>query len=599
VMHKKSLIILITLATTSAIIFLLAVTYKISKLPEEVFVKKFSIEQISFDEFNTFADAITELANWENARLSTKITWVSEHGTATLSLKDLGVTSSLLEVQNQMDSFMQEASELQKIKTYLFGQSLGYQFFVDEKAVETALMPFAIEQGNDNAKFIFQDKEVAIQPEQIGYGIDTDALKKEIEKIWLSTAVPEGQNATLELRTSSPEILQNELSPLLETATKIAKEKILLTDSYGNDWDVPMANYISWIVPPSGEKPEDNFDISEQNFITYAELNLVPNIEKDPSPATITDDGDGTYSFSGSARFGIEIDKETLRAYVKTALKTFVNADVSAEPTVLEPIQIPLTQIDPQITVPDSLKTLGVTDLLEFGYSDFSGSPANRIHNIQIGIAQFNGVIVDKDATFSFMSQMSPVDAEHDFLPELVIKGDETIPEFGGGLCQISSTMFRAIIYTGLPIVARTNHSYAVSYYARPFGYGLDATVYDPAPDLKFLNNTPASILIQSYTDGNSAFFVFYGTNDGRRVEMEGPYSYDYNSIAEPTIEYTDELAPGERQLDTPAHTGFTTDWFRTIFYADGTTSERENIHSVYEARPAKYLEGKATISPF
>jgi vancomycin resistance protein YoaR len=153
--------------------------------------------------------------------------------------------------------------------------------------------------------------------------------------------------------------------------------------------------------------------------------------------------------------------------------------------------------------------------------------------------------------------------------------------------------MFRAALYTGMPITARRNHSYAVSYYARPNGYGLDATVYDPNPDFRFKNDTQGAILIQGYVQGNDAYFVFYGTNDGRTVQMEGPFVYGTTSIVEPVITYTDKLAPGVRELTEYAHKGFQVDWFRTITRADGTKSERENIHSNYEARPAKYLEGQ------
>ena len=185
---------------------------------------------------------------------------------------------------------------------------------------------------------------------------------------------------------------------------------------------------------------------------------------------------------------------------------------------------------------------------------------------------------------------MGPIDGggwAHGWLPELVIKGNDTIPEYGGGLCQVSPTMFRAALYSGLEITARRNHSYAVSYYTP---YGLDATIYDPWPDFKFKNDTPAHLLIQGYTEGSEAYFVFYGTQDDRSVEMEGPFVYNYHSASTPWIEYTNTLAPGERQLKAYAHTGFDVDWYRTVTYGDGTQGERENYHSSYEARPHSVL---------
>jgi vancomycin resistance protein YoaR len=106
-------------------------------------------------------------------------------------------------------------------------------------------------------------------------------------------------------------------------------------------------------------------------------------------------------------------------------------------------------------------------------------------------------------------------------LPELVIKENKTTPEFGGGICQVSSTLFRAAIYSGLKITERRNHSYPIRYY---LPYGMDATIYEPRPDFKFINNTPGPILILSEVVGTELTFRFFGTRDGRSVTVDGPH---------------------------------------------------------------------------
>jgi len=116
------------------------------------------------------------------------------------------------------------------------------------------------------------------------------------------------------------------------------------------------------------------------------------------------------------------------------------------------------------------------------------------------------------------------VDGEHGYLPELVIKNNVTEPEFGGGICQVSTTAFRAAIYSGLKITARKNHAYPVSYYNPQ---GMDSTVYVPNPDLRFINNTPNYILIQTKIVGTQLIFDFYGTDDGRKTTVDGPYTTD------------------------------------------------------------------------
>ncbi len=169
---------------------------------------------------------------------------------------------------------------------------------------------------------------------------------------------------------------------------------------------------------------------------------------------------------------------------------------------------------------------LGINELVAEGVSNFKGSPNNRRHNIATGIEKFKGLIIPQGATFSFDDALGPVTAEAGFLPELVIKGSEgTIPELGGGLCQVSTTTFRAAMDGGLPITDRRNHAYAVQYYSPQ---GTDATIYPGSADLKFINDTPGAIMIWPYEkDNNTLVFDFYGTKDGRQVTLDKPVVYD------------------------------------------------------------------------
>ncbi len=168
---------------------------------------------------------------------------------------------------------------------------------------------------------------------------------------------------------------------------------------------------------------------------------------------------------------------------------------------------------------------LGIKELVAVGESNFAGSPNNRRHNIRVGIEKFKGAIIPQGAEFSFNDILGEVDGEHGFLPELVIKKTGTVPEFGGGLCQVSSTTFRAAMHAGLPITQRKNHAYAVQYYSPQ---GTDATIYPGVVDLKFINDTPGAILVWPYLkDKNNLVFEFYGTKDNRNVTLEKPIQWD------------------------------------------------------------------------
>ncbi len=167
---------------------------------------------------------------------------------------------------------------------------------------------------------------------------------------------------------------------------------------------------------------------------------------------------------------------------------------------------------------------LGINELIATGESDFAGSPRNRRVNIAVGTSRYQGLILKPGEEFSFNKFLGDVDAEHGFLPELVIKRTGTVPEFGGGLCQVSSTVFRAAMKAGLPIVERRNHSYAVKYYAPQ---GTDATIYPGVTDFRFTNDLSSHLLIRTRIEGDKLYFDFYGTKDDRKVVLDDPYSYD------------------------------------------------------------------------
>jgi vancomycin resistance protein YoaR len=205
------------------------------------------------------------------------------------------------------------------------------------------------------------------------------------------------------------------------------------------------------------------------------------------------------------------------------ALNLYALAETLAE----NPTQatLPVLISEPSVKLSE-LNSLGINELVATGESDYSGSTANRIVNVTVGSSRYNGLILAPGEEFSFNKFLGDVDAEHGFKPELVIKATGVTPEFGGGLCQVSSTMFRAAMNAGFPITDRRNHSFAVHYY---YPQGTDATIYPGVQDLKYVNNLNSHILIQTHMDlsQHKLYFDVYGTKDDRQVAFEGPTQYD------------------------------------------------------------------------
>ncbi len=168
----------------------------------------------------------------------------------------------------------------------------------------------------------------------------------------------------------------------------------------------------------------------------------------------------------------------------------------------------------------EALAVKGITTHLARGESDFVGSPSFRTHNIKTGVRTFRGIFIQPGEEFSFNGRLGAIDASTGYLPELVIKGKKIIPEYGGGLCQVSTTFFRAAFLAGLPIIERHPHSIPVRYYSPQ---GFDAAIYPGSADLRFTNDIATPLFIQAQTVGTKIFVDVYGAPSARRITVQGP----------------------------------------------------------------------------
>ncbi len=426
--------------------------------------------------------------------------------------------------------------------------------------------------------------------EENGWAANLEAFQGELE----------GQIAMLESLPIAITTLEKE--PAV-TRAELETEKDLLTEKIATPTEIfTEEDYweISWLdnqhlldfipVQASGNEAQVEIKIDQEVMTEHLAMYIAPEVEIVPEAVTILQDENNNISFEGTAVNGLSLDYETMLEMLNYALNNG-----------LKRVEIPLITTEGEVNVPESLQELGITELVVIGYSSFYGSTYNRMHNIGVAIAKFDGVLIAPGETFSFGEQLGPVDGSTGYTKELVIKEGETIPEYGGGVCQVSSTLFRAILFGGFPIDERKAHSYAVSYYAYPLGWGLDATVYPPAVDLKFTNDSDTHLLIQTYTDGYLATFKFYGTKDGRAVAMDGPYISDRVGAPAAIYEVTPDLEAGVIDQVDSAHNGFTASWTREVtypvghpIYPDGYV-KTEPIISPYVAWPAKYLVGEGT----
>ena len=299
---------------------------------------------------------------------------------------------------------------------------------------------------------------------------------------------------------------------------------------------------------------------------------------------TIRKSSTGSVVFDGVGLTGRSVD-----------LDRAVTLTIEALTRGVTDITLPVREVQPQMTVDSALQEEGIREVVTIGESDFSGSAWARRHNIGVGLARFNGVLIPKDSIFSFDEILGKVNAATGYLKELVIKGDRTEPDYGGGLCQLGTTAYRGVWEYGFLILQRKNHSYAVHYYSPQ---GTDATIYPPNVDVRFLNDSPGSLIIQTYADADDhAYFIYYGTRDDRQAEVIGPYTW--GSVAPPPdkVEYTTEIPAGTTRKLGERVPGIKALWYRIIARASGVVQE-DSVYSTYEARPRFDQIGVDASSP-
>lgn len=224
---------------------------------------------------------------------------------------------------------------------------------------------------------------------------------------------------------------------------------------------------------------------------------------------------------------------------------------------------------------------LGIKELVAEASTNFRGSPTNRRFNINYGAKILNGLLIKPDDEFSLVKALGVIDAAHGWKSELVIKGTRIKPEYGGGLCQVGTTMFRVILDAGLPVLERSNHSLRISYYEPPIG--LDATIYEPKPDLRFKNDYANYLLLQTEVSGDNLIFRFYGTTDGRTVDLPTPKVYNRTPIPPTTTVEVDDLKPGVKECQAPGHPGADATATYTVTKSDGTKTT-QTFQSHYRA---------------
>ncbi|MBU1901214.1 VanW family protein [Patescibacteria group bacterium] len=361
-------------------------------------------------------------------------------------------------------------------------------------------------------------------------------------------------------------------------------------------WDITPQVFASWVLVGHVEDNGLAFTFDMPLLQAYIEENIVPAVNKLPQNAKFEVAESGKVeSFQGS-RPGVSVNVEKT---AEDVLYTFLQRSWHEE-GIVSTVNLQTTQEEPLVKMRE-LNDRGISEVLGVGVSIYRGSPANRINNIANAVRKINGILLAPGEEFSTVAYTKPYTIAGGYLPELVIKGDEVKAEIGGGLCQMSTTLFRMAMNSGLEITMRRPHGLMVSYYndltnGLP---GTDATIYDPLPDFRFKNDTGNHVLIQAQMDASTSRLILtaWGTNDGRKGWYEPPTLHRWIPAGPTIYRETTDLPPGETKCQH-AYTGAEASFTYSRILPSGE-KEETLFESLYRAVPETCLVGvEAKVIP-
>ena len=384
-----------------------------------------------------------------------------------------------------------------------------------------------------------------------------------------------------------PSMSQAHAETLIPEATSIilaAPYTITGTDTAGEPqtWSISAKTIADWIAPTQTTGSAYRVTLQPELMVDFL-TELHTAIDVTSQNARFTVDGGKVKEFQGS-KDGNVVDDDAFFAAFQSALGTA---------TAETPIPVNTRPEIASVTT-ENVNGLGITEIVGEATTTFPHSTANRAQNIKHGAEKLNGILVAPGETMSFLSALRPFTLADGYVSELVIKGDEIKAEVGGGLCQLGTTGFRAVMAVGLEVVDRRNHSLAISYYndATNGNPGTDATLYDPAPDFKFKNDMATYVLLITTFDieTHSVTFTFWGTKDGRSGGYTPPEVLTRIPVGATQYKDTATLPVGTEQCQN-AFPGYTTTFDYNITYADGSTKTIPFLSS-YRALPKICLRG-------
>lgn len=483
----------------------------------------------------------------------------------------------------------------------LFAERNGVSFapvvFYDQRTAFNYLQNLAntIDNSVMEANLGLQGTEVIIRSGQVGRELDITAT---LQLVHVPLTMLQDAVVPLVVKETPPMIL--DVSEQAEIAKSILSQPFVMalpqnSTPTAGPWQfepTELANLLTFVPKTDAANAQYEIALNRDMLRQYLD-SLSPSLKVEPvNPRFVFNDETQLLELIEPAVIGRELNIEaSIDAIAATAL------------TGKHTVELVFDENKPAVTDDMTGEELGITELFhEEEISYFYGSAASRVQNIATAAARFHGLLIPPHTTFSMGDALGDVTLDAGYTEALIIYGNSTITGVGGGVCQVSTTLFRAAFFAGFPIEERYAHAYRVSYYemvrdgsTNPQFAGLDATVYTPLVDFKFTNDTDNWLLMETYV-GNyySLTWKFYSTKDGRTVDWNTTGPTNRVPPPDPLYKENPALPKGEIKKVDYAAEGADVMVNRTV-YRDGAVLFSDQFFTHYQAWRAVYEYGPGT----
>ncbi len=539
----------------------------------------------------TLDEAASTLATAFDARLnSARVDLIDGAQTITVNPIDLGVHfDARATAQAALDAAHGGVDA--QADALLNGVTLAPRILIDPLKARAFFTNLATKINQDplDASLQLNGTTVVTTPSRIGRVLDVDAALKFVPGL----AQADGpKKIDLPIETREPRLKDvSAIAARLQQTLSRNMTLVLDNPAPGEpaSWDLTPQQLLSFlIVQPATDGKAIDVKFNE-DLLRSGLADLARQIDQTPENARfVFNDDTRQLDVIQHAKIGRTLDITTTLARMNDAL---ARGDQ----------RVSLAVVEQQPDFPDTVKAadLGITELVATGQTFYAGSSAERMKNIGAATASQHGVIVKPGEVYSFDNYLGDVSLDKGYAEALIIYNGQTVKGVGGGVCQVSTTAFRAAFNGGYPIIERWPHAYRVGWYERGFGPGLDATVFSPAVDFKFKNDTPYHILIEAYANDAAGrlTFKFYSTSDGRQVTISDPLIENVVPHPEDKIEEDPTLPVGTRQQVDYAADGADVTVTRTVTRGGQVISE-DRVFTRYQPWQAVFKVGTGGAPP-